>query len=70
MTSACPACAAAPAALELAAAQGGQSFSVPSIRCAGCIGSIERHLAQLTGVTEARVNATQRRVNIVSELSP
>lgn len=44
------------------------NFSVPEIRCAGCIKAIEDGLLRLGGVTEARVNATLRRVRIVSSL--
>lgn len=68
MTSACPACIAAPAAIELADIETCAKFSVPSLRCAACIGAIERHLAGVVGVREARVNATQKRVTVYSDL--
>lgn len=69
MTAACPACVAGPAVVEVATAPMAAHFSVPAIRCAACIGSIERALSQLPGVSEARVNATLRRVSVASELS-
>ncbi|MEO0543135.1 MAG: heavy metal translocating P-type ATPase [Pseudomonadota bacterium] len=68
MTAACSACAAAPAALELADSTASVQLSVPSIRCAACIGTIEDHFRQMAGVREARVNATQKRVYIKSDL--
>ena len=34
----------------------------PGIRCAGCIGKIERELPKLTGVASARVNLSAKRV--------
>ncbi len=68
MTAACPACVAVPAPSELVELSAGAQFSVPSIRCAACIGTIERHFAALRGVTNARVNATQKRVTIHSSL--
>ncbi len=68
MTAACPACVTAPIAVELAAASTDLQFSVPSIRCAACIGVIERHLGQFDGIRSARVNATQKRVSVNSDL--
>lgn len=68
MTAACPACVAAPAALELAEVAAARPFSVPSIHCAVCIGAIETHLASVKGVRDARVNATQKRVMVSSTL--
>ena len=68
MTTACPACVLAPAAIELAETDTAAKFSVPSIHCAACIGAIERHLAGLIGVRNARVNATQKRVTVYSDL--
>lgn len=65
---ACPACAAAPAALELAQTANAIQLSVPSVRCAACISAIESHLAQVQGVVSARVNLTQKRVQIVTDL--
>ncbi|HEX2793038.1 MAG TPA: heavy metal translocating P-type ATPase [Croceicoccus sp.] len=39
-------------------------FAVPGIRCAGCIGKIERELAKLDGVGSVRVNLSAKRVDI------
>ena len=39
-------------------------FTVPSIRCAGCIASIERELPRLEGVESARVNFSSKRVAV------
>ncbi len=68
MMAACPACAAAPAAVELAQANSTLQISVPSVRCAACISAIERHLTHVQGVVSARVNLTQKRVHILTDL--
>lgn len=39
-------------------------LAIEGISCAGCIGKIERSLAPLAGVTDARVNFTLRRVGV------
>lgn len=39
-------------------------FSVPTIRCAGCIAKLENGLAATPGVAEARVNFSLKRVRI------
>lgn len=39
-------------------------FSVPGMRCAGCISKIERGLAATPGIESARVNLTAKRVTI------
>lgn len=39
-------------------------FTVPGMRCAGCIGKIERGLAAVPGVGAARVNFSARRVAV------
>ena len=39
-------------------------FTVPGIRCAGCIGKIERGLGALPGVAAARVNFSAKRVAV------
>ncbi|UXX84578.1 heavy metal translocating P-type ATPase [Roseovarius pelagicus] len=66
--SACPACAAAPAALELAGASeprtGEIVLSLPTIHCAACIARIEAGLAAHDGVKTARVNLTLKRATI------
>lgn len=67
MMAACPAYAAAPAAVELAQAANALQLSVPFVRCAACISAIESHLSQVQGVASARVNLTQKRVHIVTD---
>ncbi|WP_135504226.1 heavy metal translocating P-type ATPase [Roseovarius aestuariivivens] len=66
--SACPACAAAPAAEEIAVrgkvAPGQIALSLPGIHCAACISKIENGLARHEGVRRARVNLTLKRVQI------
>ena len=69
MISACPACDAAPSPTELRELTQGAQFSIPSISCAACIGTIERHFAGLRGVYSARVNATLKRVTVHSSMS-
>lgn len=46
-------------------------FTVPGIRCAGCIGKIERGLSAVPGVAAARVNFSAKRVAVshVAELT-
>ncbi|MEO5972338.1 MAG: heavy metal translocating P-type ATPase [Sphingomicrobium sp.] len=39
-------------------------FTVPGLRCAGCIAKLEQGLGRTEGVIEARVNFTNRRVRI------
>ena len=39
-------------------------FTVPGIRCAGCIGKIERGLGEMPGVAAARVNFSAKRVAV------
>lgn len=39
-------------------------FTVPAMRCAGCIAKIERGLAELEGVEAARVNFSAKRVAV------
>jgi Cu2+-exporting ATPase len=61
MTAACPACALAPLAQQVATGVGLQ-FSLPTIHCAACIGKIERGLNTLKGVTFVRVNLSLKRL--------
>ena len=42
----------------------GTRFTVPGIKCAGCIGKIERELPKLDGIASARVNFSAKRVAI------
>ena len=39
-------------------------ISVPTIRCGGCMQKIEKGLAKLPGVSEARVNLSSKRVTV------
>ena len=64
---ACPACNAAPAAIAMADRPAPVTLSVPGIRCAACIGTIERALTALPGVKDARVNLTLKRVGITTD---
>ena len=56
--SACPACAAAPAAEALAAAsaptEARLALSLPTIHCANCIRGVEEALARVPGVRSSR----------------
>ncbi|MFN3953536.1 MAG: heavy metal translocating P-type ATPase [Pararhodobacter sp.] len=69
--SACPACVAAPSALERAARATPSDarivLSVPGAHCAGCISTIERDLEAMAGVQSARLNLTLRRVSVQAE---
>ncbi|MEM6493255.1 MAG: heavy metal translocating P-type ATPase [Pseudomonadota bacterium] len=42
----------------------GTRFTVPGIKCAGCIGKIERELPKVNGIASARVNFSAKRVAI------
>ncbi|APE42506.1 copper-translocating P-type ATPase [Sulfitobacter alexandrii] len=63
MTSACPACDAAPFAQEIASGPALQ-FSLPGVHCAACIGKIERGLADVVGVQHVRVNLSLKRLSV------
>ncbi|WP_241559936.1 heavy metal translocating P-type ATPase [Solirhodobacter olei] len=69
--SACPACLAVPAAEDLArrAAPGEARLmlSLPTAHCAACMSTVERGLAKLPGVHDARVNLTLKRVAVAAE---
>ncbi|MEM7471706.1 MAG: heavy metal translocating P-type ATPase [Pseudomonadota bacterium] len=67
MSAACPACVAAPTEIALTELSSAVQLSVPSMRCAACIGAVETHLQGLRGVADARVNLSQKRVRIASE---
>ncbi len=67
--SACPACVAAPAALDRAraGAEGARIvLSVPGAHCAACISTIENDLERMEGVSSARLNLTLRRVSVAA----
>ncbi|GAA0312835.1 heavy metal translocating P-type ATPase [Rhodovulum strictum] len=68
-TSACPACAAVPAAMEAAEVPKDARLllSLPTVHCAACIGTVERALARHPGVRSARVNLTLKRVSVDAE---
>ncbi|MEP3674619.1 heavy metal translocating P-type ATPase [Sulfitobacter sp.] len=69
MTSACPACDAAPIAGAIAT-QEGMQFSLPTVHCAACIGKIERGLASVIGVTAVRVNLSMKRLSVNGPADP
>ena len=69
--SACPACAVAPSAQDIAqsqmALQGDILLSLPTVHCAGCISAVERKLTSMPGVTSARVNLSLKRVAVATK---
>ncbi|PWJ22456.1 heavy metal translocating P-type ATPase [Jannaschia seohaensis] len=67
MTAACPACAGAAPAAQVASEAAGEviHLSLPGIHCAGCIAGVERTLGALPGVRAARVNLGRRRARVV-----
>lgn len=69
--SACPACAAGPAAEALAEQEAQKdarlALSLPTIHCAACISAVERELNKQPGVKTARVNLTLKRATIEAE---
>src|SRR6056297_1822106 len=68
--SACPACAAAPAAESLAEVDRTPAqiaLSLPGIHCSACITKIEKALNAHPAVTSARVNLTLKRASIEAE---
>ncbi|MGB3246447.1 MAG: heavy metal translocating P-type ATPase [Sulfitobacter sp.] len=69
MMSACPACAAAPMAEEIASGPALQ-FSLPTIHCAACIGKIERGLANIPGARKVRVNLSLKRLTVEGPVDP
>ena len=54
----------APALLQAEAPLATTRFTVPGMKCAGCIGKIERELPKLAGIAEARANLSAKRVAI------
>jgi Cu2+-exporting ATPase len=68
---ACPACAVAPSAEELAkmneVVEARIMLSLPTVHCAACITAVERELERASGVHSARVNLTLKRVSIEAD---
>lgn len=68
---ACPACAVAPSAEEMArmseVSEARIMLSLPTVHCAACISAVERELSRTAGVKSARVNLTLKRVSIEAE---
>ncbi|TDT75558.1 Cu2+-exporting ATPase [Litoreibacter halocynthiae] len=68
----CPGCAGAPLAEETArrspasAAGDTISLSLPGIHCAACVSGVERGLAKLPDVLDARVNLSLKRVTVLT----
>lgn len=69
MTVACPACVALPE-MEQFDSAAGLKFSVPTVHCAACIGTIERGLYGLRGVHGARVNLSLKRLTVTGHANP
>jgi len=67
--SACPACVAAPAALDAARVvpDARLVLSVPGAHCAACIGTIERDLERMPGVQSVRLNLTLKRLSVQAD---
>jgi len=70
MISACPACAAAPLAEEIATQRPTLQFSLPTLHCAACIGKVERGLKDIAGVQSARVNLSMKRLSVEGPADP
>jgi len=66
MTAACPACVALPDGVDPAELPDAVQLSVPAVRCAACISTIETCLAKMSGVQNARVNLSRKRVQFTS----
>lgn len=67
MNAACPACAVAPIAQDIAD-DPALKFSLPTIHCAACIGKIERGLASIIGVRSVRVNLSLKRLSVTGSV--
>src|SRR5690606_17604503 len=52
------------ASLELGDGRYRTELSVPGVRCAGCIRTVEAGLARLPGVEQARVNLSTKRATV------
>ncbi|WP_370230927.1 heavy metal translocating P-type ATPase [Cognatishimia sp.] len=69
-TIACAACTAVPPVQEIPPVDSDLQFSLPGIHCAACIATIERGLAGVSGVRDARVNLSLKRLSIKGSISP
>ncbi len=74
---ACPACIVPPDLHDRARSRGAKAtheiqFALPAVHCATCMATVERGMAAMPGVAEARVNLTLKRVRIQHDgtLSP
>jgi len=69
--SACPACAAAPLAEDMAAGAAlALQFSLPGIHCAACIRKIENGIGALDGIKSVRVNLSMKRLSVEGAVDP
>jgi Cu2+-exporting ATPase len=71
---ACPGCALTPSILDRAQGQAGAGteelqLALPGVHCATCISTVERGLMSLSGIADARVNLTLKRVRIRHDAS-
>jgi copper chaperone CopZ len=65
---ACPACGPAPMRTEPPPVEPGRlMLSLPGIHCAGCISRVEKGLAAVPGVRDARVNLTLKRASVAAD---
>ncbi|MFC6583392.1 heavy metal translocating P-type ATPase [Sulfitobacter aestuariivivens] len=67
---ACAACASVSPDMSAVSDGAAAQFSLPTIHCAGCIGTIERALAGVNGVREARVNLSLKRLSVTGPIQP
>jgi len=67
--SACPACAAMPAALDAARVVENARLvlSVPGAHCGACISTIERDLERMPGIQSVRLNLTLKRLSVQAD---
>jgi Cu2+-exporting ATPase len=66
---ACPGCALTPSIIDRVQGQAGAGteelqLALPGVHCATCISTVERGLMSLSGIADARVNLTLKRVRI------
>ncbi|MEL6957369.1 MAG: heavy metal translocating P-type ATPase [Pseudomonadota bacterium] len=67
MTAACPACVATPGLEDVPVLPDMIQLSVPQVRCAACISTIEGHLSSMADVRDARVNLSQKRLGVITD---